>query len=175
VSKTKDPRNHTKTKVQISKVQNSKTKDQRPKTKNLLIMNDIRYAIRSMLKRPGFAAIAIATLALGIGANTAIFSVINAVVLRPLPYAEPDRLVMVWETIAGNDRRSAAPGNYVDWQDQNKTFAGMSATFNLTTMPAAGSQSSSSVTAFGSGGLVPTKTSLAGPSQLMSHPTRLSA
>lgn len=93
-------------------------------------MNDIRYSIRSLLKRPGFVSIAVITLALGIGANTAIFSVINAVVLRPLPYADPDRLVMVWETVAGNDRRSVAPGNYVDWRDQNKTFAGMSAAFN---------------------------------------------
>ncbi|HEX6729067.1 MAG TPA: ABC transporter permease, partial [Pyrinomonadaceae bacterium] len=93
-------------------------------------MNDIRYSIRSLIKRPGFVAVAVITLALGIGANTAIFSVINAVVLRPLPYADPDRLVMVWETVAGNDRRSVAPGNYVDWRDQNKTFAGMSAAFN---------------------------------------------
>ncbi|HET6890402.1 MAG TPA: ABC transporter permease, partial [Pyrinomonadaceae bacterium] len=92
-------------------------------------MKDIHYAVRSLIKRPGFVAVAIITLALGIGANTAIFSVINAVVLRPLPYTDPDRLVMVWETIAGNDRRSVAPGNYVDWRDQNKTFAGMSATF----------------------------------------------
>ena len=93
-------------------------------------MNDIRYGVRSLIKRPGFVAVAIITLALGIGANTAIFSVINAVVLRPLPYDDPDRLVMVWETIAGNDRRSVAPGNYVDWRDQNKTFDGLSAVFN---------------------------------------------
>ena len=94
------------------------------------LLKDTRYAIRSLIKRPGFVAVAIITLALGIGANTAIFSVINAVVLRPLPYDDPDRLVMVWETIAGNDRRSVAPGNYVDWRDHNKTFAGMSAVFN---------------------------------------------
>ena len=94
------------------------------------LLKDIRYAVRSLIKRPGFIAVVIITLALGIGANTAIFSVINAVVLRPLPYDDPDRLVMVWETIAGNDRRSVAPGNYVDWRDQNKTFDGLSAVFN---------------------------------------------
>ncbi|HKY27257.1 MAG TPA: ABC transporter permease [Pyrinomonadaceae bacterium] len=94
------------------------------------LIKDIRYAIRSLIKRPGFIAVAIITLALGIGANTAIFSVINAVVLRPLPYDDPDRLVMVWETIAGNDRRSVAPGNYVDWRDHNTTFTELSAAFN---------------------------------------------
>jgi putative ABC transport system permease protein len=93
------------------------------------LFKDIGYGIRSLLKRPGFTAIAIITLALGIGANTAIFSVVNAVVLRPLPYSQPDRLVMVWETGAGNDRRSVAPGNYLDWQTQNRTFAEMAATF----------------------------------------------
>ena len=93
-------------------------------------IRDIRYGVRGLLKRPGFTAIAVITLALGIGANTAIFSVVNAVVLRPLPYAQPDRLVMVWETMAGNDRRSVAPGNYADWRTQNRTFVDMAATFD---------------------------------------------
>lgn len=91
--------------------------------------HDLQYAIRLLLKNPVVTAVAVLTLALGIGANTAIFSVLNAVVLRPLPYAEPDRLVMVWETLAGNDRRSAAPGNFNDWREQNKTFSDMAATF----------------------------------------------
>src|SRR5262249_6677360 len=93
------------------------------------IINDIRYSFRSLVKRPAFAIVAIVTLALGIGANTAIFSVVDAVVLQPLPYAQPNRLVTAWETIAGNDRRSVAPGNFVDWREQNTTFSEMAATF----------------------------------------------
>src|SRR5687767_13925080 len=93
------------------------------------LFKDIQYGIRGLIKRPGFTAVAIITLALGIGANTAIFSVVNAVVLRPLPYAEPERLVMLWETMPGNDRRSVAPGNFFDWRSQNKTFQELAATF----------------------------------------------
>jgi putative ABC transport system permease protein len=108
------------------KAESTKTKDQRPKPS---MKHDLQYAFRILLKNPLVTAVAVLTLALGIGANTAIFSVLNAVVLRPLPYANPDQLVMVWETTAGNDRRSAAPGNFNDWRDQNKTFAEMAATF----------------------------------------------
>jgi len=94
-----------------------------------IMKQDLKYALRVLLKNPLVTAVALLTLALGIGANTAIFSVLNAVVLRPLPYADPDRLVVVWETIAGNDRRSAAPGNFTDWRAQNKTFSDLAATF----------------------------------------------
>ena len=90
---------------------------------------DLRYGMRSLWKHPGFTVVALITLALGIGANTAIFSVVNAVVLRPLPYAEPDRLMMLWETMPGSDHRSVAPGNFVDWRTQNRTFQDMAATF----------------------------------------------
>ena len=93
------------------------------------LLKDIRYGLRGLLKRPGFTLVALITLALGIGANTAIFSVVNAVVLRPLPYAEPEQLLTLWETLPGSDRRAVAPGNFLDWRTQNKTFEELAATF----------------------------------------------
>ncbi|MCI0485861.1 MAG: ABC transporter permease [Blastocatellia bacterium] len=102
------------------------------------LLQDIRYAIRMMIKRPGFTIVAVITLALGIGANTAIFSVTSAVLLRPLPYKDPDRLVMVWETnsIRKVDDESVAPPNFLDWSDQNQVFEHIAAftseSFNLT-------------------------------------------
>ena len=102
------------------------------------LLKDIRYGIRGLLKRPGFTAIALITLALGIGANTAIFSVVNAVLLRPLPFRDPDQLVILWEdaTFAGFPRNTPAPANYVDWKTQNQSFTDVAASaetsFNLT-------------------------------------------
>ena len=102
------------------------------------LFKDIRYGIRGLLKRPGFTAIAVITLALGIGANTAIFSVVNVVLLRSLPYSEADRLVMIWEdaTFAGFPHNTPAPANFADWQSQSHSFEGMAAlttrSFNLT-------------------------------------------
>ena len=93
------------------------------------LFKDIRYGLRGLLKRPGFTIVALITLALGIGANTAIFSVVNAVVLRPLPYAQPEQLLTLWETMPGSDRRAVAPGNFEDWRTQNKTFQELAATF----------------------------------------------
>lgn len=85
-------------------------------------MQDLKYSLRMFAKAKSFTSVAVVTLALGIGANTAIFSVINSVLLRPLPYGDPDRLVQLWET-------EPAPGNYpltgpdyLDWQSQNRTF-----------------------------------------------------
>ena len=91
---------------------------------------DLRYAIRTLCRAPGFTAVAILTLALGIGANTAIFSAIDAILIRPLPYLDPDRLVMVWEdaTAAGLPHNTPAPGNYTDWTRLNHSFTGMAAT-----------------------------------------------
>ena len=102
------------------------------------LIKDIKYGFRGLVKRPGFTAIALITLALGIGANTAIFSVVNAVLLRPLQFKDPEQLVIVWEdaTFAGFPRNTPAPANYIDWKNQNQSFADMAATaqtsFNLT-------------------------------------------
>ncbi len=92
------------------------------------LLQDIRYGIRMLLKKPGFTAVAVLTLALGIGACTAIFSVVNGVLLRPLPYAEPDRLVAMWSTSASERQEgfSSFP-NYKDWRAQTRSFEEMAA------------------------------------------------
>lgn len=87
------------------------------------ILQDIRLSLRQLLRNPGFAAVAVITLALGIGANTAIFSVVNAVLLRPLPYKDDGRLVVVLH----NGRNPVAPANFADWQGQNHSFVSMGA------------------------------------------------
>jgi predicted permease len=89
------------------------------------LFQDVKYAMRTLRRTPGFTVAAVACLALGIGANTAIFSVIDGVLLRPLPFRDPGSLVMVWETdpAHGRDRNVVSPANYLDWRSQNSTFA----------------------------------------------------
>src|SRR5947209_456437 len=94
------------------------------------LLKDIRYGFRMLVKNPGFTLISVFVLALGIGATTAIFSVVNAVVIRPLPFANPAGLVMIWETMPGDDRRNVAPGNFSDWQRQNQVFGQIAAFAN---------------------------------------------
>src|SRR5712692_3272440 len=93
------------------------------------MFQDLRYAFRMLLRSPGFTAIAVLALALGIGANTAIFSVVNAVLLRPLPYREPDRLVQLWctEPAKGISRMGFAPPDFREVRDQNQVFEQMAA------------------------------------------------
>jgi putative ABC transport system permease protein len=95
------------------------------------LAQDLRYGLRMLVKHPGFTIVAALTLALGIGANTAMFSVVDAVLLRPLPYAEADRLAMVWENVNlpayKNSRNTPSPGNFNDWRKQNTVFADMAA------------------------------------------------
>ncbi len=96
-------------------------------------MSDLRYAVRGLLARPGFSLVAIATLALGIGANTAIFTVVDAVLLRPLPFRDPHRLMLIVER---NGPFPATPTtswpNYVDWRDQSRSFENFGAFRNVT-------------------------------------------
>ncbi len=93
------------------------------------LLQDLKYGLRMLAKSPGFTIIAVLTLALGIGANTAIFSVINATLLARLPYSHPDRLVMVWEhhPSRGFPHNSVSPGNFLRWQDANTVFDQMAA------------------------------------------------
>ena len=91
------------------------------------LINDLTYAFRLLLKHPGVTSIAVITLALGIGANTAIFSVVNAVLLNPLPYKQPDRLVSLWENVPGHGRWRASPANFFDWKKQNTVFEDVAA------------------------------------------------
>ncbi|MGH9970960.1 MAG: ABC transporter permease [Pyrinomonadaceae bacterium] len=91
------------------------------------LFRDVRYGVRSLLKRPAFTLFAVITLALGIGANTAIFSVVNAVLLRPLPYRDSERIVTLWQNNAkaGVPRNDVSPANFLDWREQSRSFEAM--------------------------------------------------
>jgi putative ABC transport system permease protein len=93
------------------------------------LANDARYAAGQLRRNPGFAAVAVVTIALGIGANTAVFSVINAVLLREPPYREPARLVRLWESFPkmGDDRLGTSPPEYLDYRDRNRVFSSIAA------------------------------------------------
>ncbi len=123
------------------------------------LVQDTRYGARMLCKNPGFTAVAVLTLALGIGANTAIFSIINGVLLKPLPYPEPDRLVTLWERSPqrGIEQESVSGPNYLDWRAQNSVLLEMAVSpgwqgseeFNLvlrdTTIKVPGSYTSASL------------------------------
>src|SRR5436305_1362014 len=95
------------------------------------LAQDFRYAVRMLLKNPGFTLVAALALALGIGANTAIFSVVNAVMIRPLPYRDASRLVMVWEDNRnrGKHQNVVSPANFLDWKEQSDAFEDMAALY----------------------------------------------
>ena len=102
------------------------------------LADDVRFGLRTLRKSPGFTAIAVITLALGIGANTAIFSVVENVLLRPLPYDQPESLVEIWNTYPGFQAVGVSAGDYADFHREAKSFSAMGAYaeisqgFNLT-------------------------------------------
>ncbi|MCZ6918136.1 MAG: ABC transporter permease [Gemmatimonadetes bacterium] len=93
------------------------------------MLQDLRFALRSLFKAPGFTAVVVLTLAVGIGANTAIFSVVNGIILRPLPFDHPEELVLIWgsDLRTGSDQNVVSPLNFEDWRDMNAVFTGMAA------------------------------------------------
>lgn len=93
----------------------------------MTLWRDIRYAVRVLVRARGFTALAVAILTLGICATTTIFSLFDAALLRPLPYRDPDAVMMLWEAPPKATHNRVAPLNYVDWSEQNRTFSAMAA------------------------------------------------
>src|SRR6266540_1740720 len=95
------------------------------------LFQDLRYGARMLLKNPGFTLIAVLTLALGIGANTSFFSIVNSVLLKPLPYEHPDQLVQLWEAPRVGVRGASSPGAFLDWKEQSTSFESLSLLLNI--------------------------------------------
>ena len=111
------------------------------------VRSDVRSAFRSMKKRPMFTGVAVATLALGVGANSAIFTLANAHFLSPMPYTQPDQVVLLWETNRNSDEvTTVAPGNYLAWRDEASSFTDIAA-YNVATATLSGDQDAEQVTA----------------------------
>src|SRR3989442_12678142 len=91
------------------------------------LLQDLRYAVRTLVERPGFTVVAALTIALGVGGTTAMFGVVDAVLLRPLPYPDPHRLVMLWTRTTGAPQAAASWPEFVDWREQSRSFADLAA------------------------------------------------
>jgi hypothetical protein len=91
------------------------------------VRQDVKYAVRRVIKEPGVTLVAVVTLALGIGVTTAVFSVVNAVLLKSLPYPEPDRLVVLYSQTASWQKMSSSYANFLDWARENRSFSDLAA------------------------------------------------
>jgi predicted permease len=111
----------------LGRVDHAAAKRKRSVMMALHFVRDVRYAVRQLVAAPGFALVAILTIALGIGASAAMFSVVNGVLLRPLPYAQPDRLVRVREIVPKYGVFTVAPANFLDWRQQTHAFSRLAA------------------------------------------------
>jgi hypothetical protein len=110
-----------------------RVRDVRPGVFVERLMQDVRYALRTLRHSPAFTTVAVLTLALGIGANTAIFSIVNGVLLQPLPYPEPERLVSVTSVISGAST-SVSPRDFMDWRRDARSFSGLAASYSSETI-----------------------------------------